>query len=65
MAGAPARELIYKGDGYRGEGDPYKGRALLIMFKKRMYIINSVITKATDENKAMEKKLMESVETKK
>jgi hypothetical protein len=35
------------------------------MFKKRMYIINSVITKATDETKAMEKKLMESIEIKK
>jgi hypothetical protein len=62
VAGAPARELIYKGDAYQGKGDPYLGRALFIIVNKRMYVINSVISKPTPQNKAAEEKLLNSIE---
>jgi hypothetical protein len=62
VSGVPARELIYEGAAYRGEGEPYQGRAYLIMVNKRLYVINSVITKPTPENKADEEKLLTSIE---
>ena len=61
VRGVAARELLYKGEGYQGKGDPYQGRAVFIIVNKRMYILNSVVSKATVENKAAEKKLFDSV----
>ncbi|MFV1995790.1 MAG: hypothetical protein ACC661_10170 [Verrucomicrobiales bacterium] len=62
VGGAPARELIYKGAAYRGAGEPYQGRAIFVIVNKRIYIINSVISKPTAENKAVEEKLLNSIE---
>ncbi len=59
--GAPARVLVYKGAAYQGKGDPYQGRALFVMVSKRLYVFNSVISKPTAENKATEKKLLDSI----
>ena len=61
VAGIPARVLLYKGDAYQGKGKPYQGRAVFMMVNKRMYVLNSVISKANVANKASEKKLFESV----
>ena len=62
VGGAPAGELIYKGDAYQGKGDPYEGRARFIIVNKRMYVLNAVISKPTAENKAAAEKLLNSVE---
>ena len=62
VGGAPARELVYKGDGYQGKGDPYEARALFIMVAKRMYVINAVITKSNAETEAAAKKLFDSLQ---
>jgi hypothetical protein len=62
VGGAPAYELLYKGDGYQGKGDPYQGHAFFIMVNKRMYCVNAVISKATPENEAAKKKLFDSME---
>ena len=59
--GVPARELIYKGSAYRGKGDSYTGRALIFIVDGRLYIANSVISKATPENKAAGEKVLGSV----
>jgi len=63
--GAPTRILVYKGDAYRGKWVPYQGRALFVIVNKRIYIINSVISKPTGENRAAEKKLLSSIKVKK
>jgi hypothetical protein len=65
VAGVPARVLLYKGDAYQGKGKPYEGRAVFMIVNKRMYILNSVISKATAANKASEKKLFGSIQVSK
>ena len=60
--GAPARELIYKGSAYRGKGDSYKGRALIFIVDGRLYIVNSVISKATPKNEAAGERMLSSVD---
>lgn len=62
VGGAPARELIYKGDAYQGKGDPYEARALFIMVDKRMYVINAVITDKNATTEAAAKKLFDSIQ---
>lgn len=59
--GVPARELIYKGGAYRGKGGSYNGRALVFIVNDRVYIVNSVIRKATPANEAAVAKLLDSV----
>ena len=59
--GVPARELIYEGSAYRGKGDSYSGRARFFIVNDRIYIVNSVISKATPANKAAGEKLLDSV----
>ena len=65
IAGVPARVLLYKGDAYQGRGEPYEGRAVFMIVNKRMYVINSVISKGTAANKASEKKLFDSIQVSK
>jgi hypothetical protein len=65
VEGAPARVLLYKGKAYQGKGAPYEGKAIFIVVNKRMYVINSVISKASDANRAAEKKLFDSIQIKK
>ena len=65
VAGLPAWVLLYKGDAYQGKGKPYQGRAVFMIVNKRMYILNSVISEATAENKAAEKKLFGSIKVSK
>ena len=60
--GAPAQELIYKGDAYRAKGGAYTARALMFIVDGRLYIANAVISKATPENKAAAEKLLSSIE---
>ena len=62
VAGTPARLLTYKGKAYRGKGNPYQGKALFIIVNKRMYVVNSVLTKASDKNRAATEKLFGSIE---
>jgi hypothetical protein len=61
VAGVAARVLLYKGDAYQGKGEPYQGRAVFMIVNKRMYILNSVISKANAANKASEEKLFGSI----
>ncbi|MCF6313506.1 MAG: hypothetical protein L3J39_13760 [Verrucomicrobiales bacterium] len=61
VSGKNAMELRYKGDAYQGKGQPYQGRAVFLLLNNRVYIINSVISKANTENKAMEKKVFKSI----
>ncbi|MGI9244213.1 MAG: hypothetical protein ACR2RV_25670 [Verrucomicrobiales bacterium] len=65
LAGVTAWVLLYKGDAYQGKGEPYQGRAFFLIVNKRMYVLNSVISKATPANKASEKKLFDSVKVSK
>jgi hypothetical protein len=65
VAGVPARVLLYKGDAYQGKGKPYKGRAVFLIVNKRMYVINSVISKANDATRASQKKLFDSIKVSK
>jgi hypothetical protein len=58
IGGAPARALIYTGPNY-------KGRALFTIVNKRLYVINSQISKPSAANSAAEKKLFDSVEAQK
>lgn len=62
VGGAPARELIYKGEAYQGKGAPFEGRALFIMVAKRMYVINAVITDKNATTEGAAKKLFDSIE---
>ena len=52
VGGVPARELTFQGKAYRGKGGPYTGRALFFIVNDRIYIVNSVISKANATNKA-------------
>jgi hypothetical protein len=58
VGGAPARTLVYTGPNY-------KGHALFTIVNKRLYVINSQISKPSAANSAAEKKLFDSVQAQK